>query len=126
MPLDPDQSHRTRQAGLNCLGATSANALAPGSRSLRPPTIDPERLPPSPACSAARGLPAVDLKNGLARAGQRVQTQVAREAGVLQGGTVMLRQRLEQVFENQTAFRIGVFGLGLAPVLMVLAVLFVD
>jgi hypothetical protein len=91
-----------------------------------PPTIDPERLPPSPACSAARGLPAVDLKNGLARAGQRVQTQVAREAGVSQGGTVMLRQRLEQVFENQTAFRIGVFGLGLAPVLMVLAVLFVD
>jgi hypothetical protein len=80
----------------------------------------------SAACSAARGLPAVDLKNGLARADQRVHTQVAREAGVLQGGTVMLRQRLEQAFENQTAFRIGVFGLALAPVLMVLAVLFVD
>jgi hypothetical protein len=62
----------------------------------------------------------------LARADQRVHTQVAREAGVLQGGTVMLRQRLEQAFENQTAFRIGVFGLALAPVLMVLAVLFVD
>ena len=38
----------------------------------------------------------------------------------------MLRRRLEQAFENQTAFRIGVFGLALAPVLMVLAVLFVD
>jgi hypothetical protein len=66
------------------------------------------------------------LPIGLARADQRVHTQVAREAGVLQGGTVMLRQRLEQAFENQTAFRIGVFGLALAPVLMVLAVLFVD
>jgi len=46
--------------------------------------------------------------------------------GVLQGGTVMLRQRLEQAFENQTAFRVGVYGLGLAPILLVLAVLFVD
>jgi hypothetical protein len=44
----------------------------------------------------------------------------------LQGGTVMLRQRLELAFENPTAFRVGVFGLGLAPILMVLAVLFVD
>jgi hypothetical protein len=38
----------------------------------------------------------------------------------------MLRQRLEPALENQTAFRVGVIGLGLAPVLMVLAVLFVD
>jgi len=38
----------------------------------------------------------------------------------------MLRQRLEQAFENQTAFRVGVYGLGLAPILLVLAVLFVD
>jgi hypothetical protein len=82
-----------RDKQVNCLGATSANALAPGSRSLRPLTIDPERLPPqtrgpvafsaaafpgalptgillpvgltvssSATCSAARGLPAVDLK----------------------------------------------------------------
>jgi len=63
---------------------------------------------------------------GLARADQRVHTQAARGACVLQGGSVMLRQRLEQAFENQTAFRIGAFGLLLAPVLMVLAVLFVD
>ena len=90
------------------------------------PHYRPRAAAAQPGLQRARGLPAVDLKNGLARAGQRVQTQVAREAGVSQGGTVMLRQRLEQVFENQTAFRIGVFGLGLAPVLMVLAVLFVD
>ena len=63
---------------------------------------------------------------GLARADQWGHTKVAREAGVLQGGTVMLRQRLELAFENPTAFRVGVFGLGLAPILMVLAVLFFD
>ena len=63
---------------------------------------------------------------GLARAGQQVHTPVAGEAGVSQGGTVMLRQRLELALENPTAFRVGVFGLGLAPILMVFAVLFVD
>jgi hypothetical protein len=49
-----------RDKQVNCLGTTSANALAPGSRSLRPLTIDPERLPPQtrgPVAFSAAAFP---------------------------------------------------------------------
>ena len=36
-----------------------------------------------------------------------------------------MRRRLTRIFENETAFKIGVISLGLFPVAMVLALLFV-
>jgi hypothetical protein len=48
-----------------------------------------------------------------------------QRAAVLAGGQVSVYRRVTQIFENKTAFAVGVICLGLFPVAVILAVLFI-